>query len=219
MPPCATDDSNQSVWFAFRSTDGTPVILDTDGSAVAPPGAAGGFTDTILTLHSGNSLASLRTIACDDDDPTNTVPGDFTSRIVSPTLASRTTYHVRVSSYGRQGLSTRYNGEVRLTVTGNVSSPTASEEGADAFGSRLGVGPNPMAASGRVSLTVGASQDVRVALFDALGREVRVLLSQPVAAGQRLDVPVTTAGLRSGLYVVRATGATVDLTRRVTVVR
>ena len=105
----------------------------------------------------------------------------------------------------------RRNGEVRLTVTGNVSAPTSGEEGTGYDGSLLSVGPNPMAASGRVSPTVGTSQDVRVALFDALGREVRVLLDAPLAAGQQAYIGFLTAGLPPGVYVVRATSADVNL--------
>ena len=216
---CATGDSGQSVWFALRSVDGTPISLDLDGSAVAPPGTAGQFTDTILSVYSGSSIAALTIVGCNDDDPTN-VPnsGDFTSQLdFTPT--SGTTYYIRVSSYGGPDVSLRYNGEVRLTVGGNVAAPTAAEVGADAFGSRLSVGPNPMAAAGRIALTVGQSQDVRVALLDALGREVRVLAERSVAAGQTADVAFSTAGLPTGIYTVRATGARLSLTQRVTVVR
>ena len=212
---CATSDSGQSVWFAFRSVDGTFVTLDTDGSVVAPPGAPGQFTDTILSVYTGSSLSTLTSIACNDDDPENTLPGDFTSALVDVPVTAGTTYYVRVSSFN----ASRRNGEARLTVVGNVSAPTAGEDGADALGSRLSVAPNPLVTAGTVSLTAGTAQDVRVALVDALGREVRVLLSRPMAAGQQAAVAVSTAGLPAGVYVVRATGAAMDLTRRVTVVR
>ena len=215
---CGSDDSGQSVWFRFQSVDGTAVTLDLDGSAVAPPGADGQFTDTILSVYTGSTLATLATVACNDDDASNTAAGDFTS-LVTFTPTSGTAYYVRVTSYGGAGISLRYNGEVRLSVTGNVAAPTAAEVGADAFGSRLSVGPNPMAAAGRISLTSGQAQDVRVTLVDALGREVRVLAVRAIASGQTADIPVSTAGLPAGIYVVRAAGARLNLTQRVTVVR
>ena len=40
--------------------------------------------------------------------------------------------------------------------------------------SHLVVSPNPVATQGQAVLRVASSQDVRVALYDALGREVRV---------------------------------------------
>ena len=70
-----------------------------------------------------------------------------------------------------------------------------------------------------MSLTVATSQDVRVALYDALGREVRVLLERTMAAGQQAHLGFTTRDLPAGVYVVRATGSDLSLTQQVTVVR
>lgn len=83
----------------------------------------------------------------------------------------------------------------------------------------LTVAPNPVATQGQISLTVGTTQDVRVALYDALGREVMTLLDRQVTVGQQAFIGFSTQNLPAGVYVVRATGTDLALTQRVTVVR
>jgi len=96
---------------------------------------------------------------------------------------------------------------------------TAGEGTSGASSSRLSVAPNPMRGTSQIDLTVGVAQDVRVAIYDALGREVAVLLDRPMLAGQQAFVGVNTDVLPAGVYVVRATGSDLSLTQRVTVVR
>lgn len=115
LAACATGDSNQSVWFKFIAGTTGSATFDTNGSVVAtPPGPAGQFTDTIMSIYTGSAIGSLTQVACNDDDPTNTATGDFTSRIVT-NITTGTTYYVRVSSFLG---GSRHNGEVRLTYTG-----------------------------------------------------------------------------------------------------
>jgi hypothetical protein len=101
-------------------------------------------------------------------------------------------------------------------TTNNV---VAGEPGADAGPARLDVAPNPMRGTSRVRLTVGAARDVTVAVYDVTGRRVATLFDGPVAAGQPLEFGLDGAALPAGVYLVRATGADVDLAQRVTVVR
>ncbi len=96
---------------------------------------------------------------------------------------------------------------------------TAGEGSASSLASRLSVAPNPMRGASQIDLTVGTAQDVRVALYDALGREVAVLLDRSMTAGQQAFVGVNTSSLPTGVYVVRATGTDLNLSQRVTVVR
>ncbi len=65
-------------------------------------------------------------------------------------------------------------------------------------------GPSPFRDRSSVTLAVGRSQSVRVALFDALGRELAVLHHGPVEDPVELSIP--GGGLASGIYVVRAEG-------------
>ena len=124
-------------------------------------------------------------------------------------------------------------GSYTLTVTDNSGGDTgtlnlwallidfsvAGENGASTAVSRLSVAPNPLAGQGQIDLTVATAQDVRVVLFDALGREVQVLFDRAMTAGQQAYVGFTTTNLPAGVYVVRATGTDLNLTQRVTVVR
>ncbi|WP_412067354.1 T9SS type A sorting domain-containing protein [Rubrivirga sp. IMCC43871] len=78
----------------------------------------------------------------------------------------------------------------------------------------LAVFPNPSAGRATVTLTSQAGT-ARVAVYDALGREVAVLHDGPTAGDLRLGI----GDLAPGMYVVRATGDGFVETRPVTVVR
>ena len=79
--------------------------------------------------------------------------------------------------------------------------------------------PNPMRGTATVAFAVPEAADVRLALYDVLGREVAVLLDGPVAAGHH-EAAVSSGGLPSGVYVVRMTaGGGFAQARRLTVVR
>ncbi len=79
--------------------------------------------------------------------------------------------------------------------------------------------PNPTTGTAELSLTVEQSQAVRVSVYDALGREVAVLLDAPVAAGVAQVLRVDARGLPAGVYVVRASGETFQAIQRVVVTR
>ena len=63
--------------------------------------------------------------------------------------------------------------------------------------------PNPTTVEATVSLSVPNAGEVRVALYDLLGREVRVVSDGPRPAGQ-YRLAVRTDGLASGVYLLRA---------------
>ncbi|MDX1420900.1 MAG: T9SS type A sorting domain-containing protein, partial [Rubricoccaceae bacterium] len=73
-------------------------------------------------------------------------------------------------------------------------------------------------ASTSLRFALPAPSDVRLAVFDALGREVALLAEGPHAAGPhaaRFDA----SGLAPGAYVVRLTTADGSEARRLTVTR
>lgn len=78
--------------------------------------------------------------------------------------------------------------------------------------------PNPASGLVRLTLTVDRAQQVRVALYDVLGREVAVLHDGP-AGPLALALDVDGAALPAGVYVVRASGESFVGVRRVTVAR
>ena len=80
----------------------------------------------------------------------------------------------------------------------------------------LAVYPNPSAGRATVALTA-VTGDVRVSVFDALGREVAVLHDGPVAGS--LEASIAPGQLVPGAYLVRVAGEALTQTRALTVVR
>ncbi len=121
---------------------------------------------------------------------------------------------------------------------GGGFAPCDSEEGAAAvvaamaalFGQRTGAEvdgpvdlavsarPNPSSGRAAVAYGVAGASDVRVAVYDALGREVAVLAAGPHSAG-RHEASLDAAALPTGVYVVRVSSGAGVHTARVTVAR
>jgi len=80
------------------------------------------------------------------------------------------------------------------------------------------VRPNPVRDAATIRYVLPTAVDVRVALYDALGREVAVLADGPHRAGAH-TVTLQAAGLAPGVYLVRVTGANETLSRTLTVLR
>lgn len=79
--------------------------------------------------------------------------------------------------------------------------------------------PNPFATRSQFELMVDRAQNVRVALYDLLGREVAVLHEGAVPAGVEHRVVIDASNLPSGTYLYRAVGETFAQTKQVTVVK
>jgi hypothetical protein len=79
--------------------------------------------------------------------------------------------------------------------------------------------PNPFTQATRFDLAVRQAQEVRVAVYDVLGREVVVLHNGPFEAQASKTLTLDGADLAAGAYVVRVLGERFDETMRVTVVR
>jgi hypothetical protein len=79
--------------------------------------------------------------------------------------------------------------------------------------------PNPFNPEARFSLMVRRAQHVEVAVYDALGRRVRVLHDGPFAAGTAQAFVVEGHGLQSGVYFIRAVGETFVATQQATLVK
>ncbi len=97
----------------------------------------------------------------------------------------------------------------------------ARESGAPAplaDGLGVTVWPNPAASVATVSLRLAGPERVRVAVLDALGREVAVIHDGPTQNGQRFEIE--TASLTAGRYLVRLEAASgASATAALTVVR
>ena len=96
-----------------------------------------------------------------------------------------------------------------MTVLSNVAT-----DGDSPAAPALAVWPNPTAGRATVSLA-HASGTVRVAVYDALGRQVAQLHDGPVTA----EASWPLANLAPGVYVIRATGTDGVWVRSFTVIR
>ncbi len=100
-----------------------------------------------------------------------------------------------------------------------VTLPTSAEPGADGadFALRPAV-PNPFSSATAVTVELAEAARVRVAVYDALGREVAVLADGLVAAGAHRLV-WDAAGFPAGTYLCRAETGGVARTRTLLLVR
>jgi serine protease AprX len=80
------------------------------------------------------------------------------------------------------------------------------------------VSPNPFEARANVSFTLAEASDVRLAVYDVLGREVAVLVDGQVEAGAHTAV-FDASSLAAGTYVYRLVAGTQVETGRLTVAR
>jgi hypothetical protein len=79
--------------------------------------------------------------------------------------------------------------------------------------------PNPARGTVALAMTAGRAQQVRVDVFDALGRRVARLFDGRLAGGAPERLSLDVAELAPGAYVVRAIGEETSVSRRVTVMR
>ena len=77
---------------------------------------------------------------------------------------------------------------------------------------------NPIRGAATVQFATGVVGPATLAVFDVLGRQV-VVLADGEVDGSEQSVRLDTAGLASGLYVVRLQAGDLMVTRTVTVVR
>ncbi len=80
------------------------------------------------------------------------------------------------------------------------------------------ISPNPATEAATISLSLPASSPVRIALYDALGREVRSIAENVYAVGIQ-EFSVSLDGLPSGIYFVRGNVGGQVVVRRLAVVR
>jgi hypothetical protein len=107
------------------------------------------------------------------------------------------------------------NGLYRMVAPVTVASEGAP---AEAEASRLSVYPNPAVGAATVALTLAEAGEVRVSVFDMLGREVAVLHEGSLPAG-RHAFDLGRRALPVGVYFVRVVGDGFGLTQRMTIVR
>ncbi len=131
------------------------------------------------------------------------------------------------AAFAKRGLGFSADQGLSSSVTDGTEAfdmppPVANEDEASSLpdGFRLSASyPNPFGTASRFTLEVAEAQDVTVAIYDVVGREVARLHDGLLAAGARHGFEVDGRSLASGVYLVRVTGASFAETRRITLLR
>lgn len=105
-----------------------------------------------------------------------------------------------------------------LAALAALSQSVAGEDEAAGIDLDVAAAPNPFRGRTTVSFGVAEAADVRVAVYDALGREVALLAEAPYGAG-RHELAFESADLPAGVYVIRAVVGADARTARVTLAR
>lgn len=180
-----------AIWRRFDAPSEGRVTL-----SVTPANPA--ITAVALDVYEGSGFGSEA--ACDIDNGGAEVTFD---------VSTGETYWVRVA--------TSVEGAISIGVS-DVASTVDTEDGTDAALTLFPPAPNPSFGPIRLGATLTEAADVRVEVFDALGRRVAWLHDGPSAVGEATwtwhahDQP-------AGVYVVRLTAGGEVRTQRVTVVR
>ncbi len=94
--------------------------------------------------------------------------------------------------------------------------PTPTEPSSEPLVASLAVNPNPSRGETIAALTLGSAAAVRVAVYDALGREVAVVHDSPLPAGEH-RLAFDASRLAPGVYVVSAVAGAWRSTARLVV--
>lgn len=92
---------------------------------------------------------------------------------------------------------------------------TSNEPGITTIAEIEGPFPNPFGGNATVALVIDQTENVRIELFDMLGRRVAILHNGPLSANQRHAFTIEAANLPSGAYFVRIAGESFVETRTV----
>lgn len=138
---------------------------------------------------------------------------NFATGLVQPTgLLQTTAGDVLIGVFG--GDATDAGSIERFSVTPPTSQPVGP-----ALASIGTPYPNPAGRSATLDVSVNATQNVRVAVYDVLGRELALVHEAPLAAGLTVSLALPTASLVPGTYIVRVEGEDFSEVRRLTVAR
>jgi hypothetical protein len=213
------------------------------GNTFTGPGAcaettynSAGFTDPVRGVYINRDLENLNGVDEVEVDEAGTILTATTILgLNEPEYEWSTSDASQVTIEGIEGtnqaIATRVGpvgGAATLTVTDVANDLTRSvnamlilpdEEGAAAAHFALGgVYPNPTRDRVQVVYQTGAPMDVRVTLYDVLGRRVLTAQDGLVTAGEHAAV-IETGAFSSGIYLLRVEAGDVVETRRLTVVR
>jgi hypothetical protein len=164
-----------------------------------------GFRIQRARADANGSSGAWAEVGSVDGAGTTTTPQSYQFTDDLPHTADRLTYRLK---------------QVDTDGTTSISDPVTVQRRAVEQVQLLGTYPNPahQQATVRFALPEGIdASDVRLRLFDVLGRQVRAMRPSTDAGRHEMQLDVST--LPSGLYVLRLTAGSAVKTQRVTVVR
>jgi hypothetical protein len=112
--------------------------------------------------------------------------------------------------------ASRFGERPATTLAAKLDSPAALE-----IPSRLALdppAPNPVSTRTFLNYQIPEAGQVRMTLYDALGRQVAILLDEPMQPGS-YDQVVSASALSSGIYFVRLESGDTSVTQKISVVR
>ena len=109
--------------------------------------------------------------------------------------------------------------QVDVDGTPTLTDPIRVRIGQDGALQLSSVAPHPVVGESTFNLTLDASRDVTVALYNMIGQRVSVLHEGTVQAGSPFPLSIDAASLSSGRYLLRISGGGINETQPVTVVR
>ncbi len=152
----------------------------------------------------------------------NSVLADDRSQAIAPDFAS-TTFTEGMQLAYIQGIWWYSFGNYKLvpedpTTDIKIISTAAEDEELPTTPILLGNYPNPFTRTTTITFEVGVPSNVRLEVFDLLGRKVRTLLQGPVPAGTH-TVTLDAAYLPAGLYIYRLSTGTTVVNRKMTILK
>ena len=104
---------------------------------------------------------------------------------------------------------------VKPTNIGTSTPPDPSEP----LAVELEAFPNPFASQTIIRLATSVEQEVRIEVFDVLGRRVALVHDGVVSATSAQEIPFDGSSLPGGVYVVRASGEAFSRSIRISIIR
>lgn len=174
--------------------------------------------DVVLTWRTLSETNNQRFRILQEKDGSFVEVGTKPSRVEGGTTNEAQDYAFRVTGV-TPGLHTFRLTQVDLDGTEHPGDDTTVEVSLNGAFYLSNAYPNPFSERARLDLTVQRAQEVRVSVYDALGRRVAVPFEGVLEANDAQAVTLEGSDLASGLYLVRVSGEDFTETRTVTLVR
>ncbi|MEP0546240.1 MAG: PA domain-containing protein [Rhodothermales bacterium] len=181
-------------------------------AAIGDPGSLSGFSVDATTADDAQLFEALTTQIDGGGDPAEraAVAG------VGPfAIAAGTAVVVRFAYVGGADQADLAANVAAAQELGAVAVEETTPEGTFVLESAY---PNPVASRATIGFELPTAQDVRLTVYDVLGREVATLVDGVRQAGAQ-SVELDVASLPSGVYVYRLSAGATQLTQTLTVVR